>query len=130
MDPTLKLALVAAASAIIGGLITGVIAPHIAWGIEEKKQKRAHRLELITKWRSMIAELYKVSSIQRESPKSFGSQLIQKPDWPGLKAHLSSEVMQQVETDWNGIDFGNPRRGILPILADVIGELEKEWDLA
>ena len=61
MDATLKIALIAAASAILGGFITGIIAPHINWGIEKRKQKLAHRRELIAKWREMIAEAAKTA---------------------------------------------------------------------
>jgi hypothetical protein len=45
-----------AGSAISGGLITGVVAPHVAWGIEKKNQKLAYRRELIDKWKGMLAE--------------------------------------------------------------------------
>lgn len=37
--------------------------------------------------------------------------------------------MEQLEIDWHSMDFGNPQRGILPVLADEVGRLEKEWDL-
>ena len=54
MEPNLKIALIPAASAIAGGVITAIVAPHIAWGIEKKKQKFELRRKLVADWRRMI----------------------------------------------------------------------------
>jgi len=120
MDPTLRLALVAAASAITGGLITGIIAPHIAWGIEKKKQKLAYKRELITRWRDMLGSIIRACNADPNSA-DYVSRIEEHPSFISLRPQLSSDTYQQLNVLSN--------EECHKLLIKKVGQIEKRWDL-
>jgi len=144
MEPTLKIALVAAASAIAGGLITGVIAPHIAWGIEKKKQKLAARIELIAKWRKMVQDVqFDFNNRKTDDRYTFEGLLNEYDDFFALLPHLNQEtkaVIKSVNSGFKAAHFGQlldlkpgERQIIITpaieLLVREIANIEREWQL-
>jgi hypothetical protein len=126
MDPTLKIAVVAAGSAMLGGLITGVVAPHVAWGIEKKNQKLAYRRELIDKWRAMLAEAAQQDIGRGKETEKLLAFLEKHKDFYSLSPQLPSD---------NSYEAYYQRHASLSVpvylryLTDEISRIEKEWDL-
>lgn len=124
MDTTLKIALVAGLGAVIGSLLTVAIGPHVMWGIEKRKQKLAHRRELVAKWREMAAETSKQIGVDVElyihSHKDYYSLLPHlKKEGVNARIELIRETMQTPYV-------------ITPALIYILGEIDRiehEWDL-
>src|SRR5437667_1750876 len=121
MSDSVWAALIGGLTGVITGGIASIISPWANWGIEKRKEKLAYRRELIRKWRVMIAELYKISPMKLPEPKVFGDQIIQKPDWSSLQAHISPELFQEIKNHWAHYEFGDIHNGILPKIADENG---------
>lgn len=141
MEPNLKLALIAAASAIAGGVITAIVAPHIAWGIEKKKQKFELRRKLVADWRRMVNwVVFKYEHQPEGSDASLVEVLESHEDYFSLKPHLSDSVLHQINNlrDEVGsiriVQSGqtkriNPPSTLVSILVKEIARIEKEWEL-
>lgn len=124
MDTTLKIALVGAFGAVIGSLFTVVIGPHVIWGIEKRKQKLAHRRELIAKWREMAAETSKQIGVDVElyihSHKDYFSLLPHlKREGAKARMKLISETMQTPYAITPALVY----------LLEEIDRIERKWDL-
>ena len=141
MNPNLKIALIAAASAVGGGVITAIVAPHIAWGIEKKKQRFKLRKKLVADWRRMIIWVVFQFEHQPEgSDASLVEVLESQEDYFSLKPHLSDSVLNQITSlrDEKGsiriVQSGktkriNPPSTLVSILVKEIARIEKEWEL-
>jgi hypothetical protein len=141
MDPNLKIALIAAASAIGGGVITAIVAPHIAWGIEKRKQKLDLRKKLVADWRRMINWVVFQYEHQPEGSNASLVEVLEgHEDYFSLKPHLCNSVLNQINTlrDEVGsiriVQSGktkriNPPSTLVSILVKEIARIEKEWDL-
>lgn len=124
MDPTLKIALVAGASAVIGGLVTGVIAPHIAWGIEKRRDKIANRRTLLSNARKMIAEVAK----QRGTAGTLMELLERREEFHAVKPYLSNNAIGELHKPRTAI-VGSTIDAGLSYLADDLTALEQKWKL-
>jgi hypothetical protein len=109
---------------IFGGGIGSLFAPWANWGIEKRKQKLAHRRELVAKWREMVAETSKQIGVDVElyihSHKDYFS-LLPHLKSGGAKARMKliSETMQRPYV-------------ITPALVYILEEIariERKWDL-
>jgi hypothetical protein len=121
MDPTLKIALVAAASAIAGGFITGIIAPHIAWGIEQKKQRMAYRRELIANWRSTLTMVLK--DCESNPDQGYFWRRVEKfASFTSLRPQLSTDSHKEMRAI-------NDNHECYLFLIKKVGEIEKKWEL-
>lgn len=141
MDPNLKIALIAAASAVGGGVISAIVAPHIAWGIEKKKQRFELRKKLVADWRRMINWVVFHYEHQPEgSDASLVEVLESHEDYFSLKPHLSDSVLHQITSlrDEKGsiriVQSGktkriNPPSTLVSILVKETARIEKEWEL-
>jgi hypothetical protein len=141
MDPNLKITLIAAASAIGGGVITAIVAPHIAWGIEKKKQRLELRRKLVADWRGMINWVVFTYEHQPEgSDASLVEVLERHEDYYSLKPQLSDSVLSEINKlrDEVGsiriVVSGqtkriNPPSTLVSILVKEIARIEREWQL-
>jgi hypothetical protein len=126
MDLTLKIALVAAASAVIGSLITVIIGPKVLWSIDKQKQTRANRIELIAKWRAMLAEASQQDIGKGKETDKLLAFLEKHRDFYSLVPHLPTD--DSYETYYK-------RHASLSVpvyhryLMDEIARIEREWDL-
>ena len=124
MDPNLKVALAGAAGLVIGSLITVVIAPHINWGNEKKRQKLARRSSQIDSWRKMIEEIAR----QRGTSGTLAELLERRSEFHSLKRHLSQNTIKDIYASTTFI-VGTTIDTGLTRLSEEVGRLEKEWKL-
>lgn len=141
MEPNLKIALIAAVSAIAGGAITAVVSPHIAWGIEKKKQRLELRRKLVADWRRMINWVVFQYEHQPEGRDASLVEVLEgHEDYYSLKPHLSDSVLHTINSlrDEIGkvriVQSGqtkriNPPSTLVSILVEEIARIEKEWKL-
>ena len=121
MDPTLKIAFIAAASAIAGGLITGIIAPHVAWGIEKKREKLKARRAIIERCRVKIEDAsFTKQSFRTTLEYQYIRPYLQPKEVDAIEKDNTIMVGQHTEDSWN------PYR---KVLIRAIEKLEKDWDL-
>lgn len=116
MDPTLKTALIAAGSALFGGIITGVIAPHVAWGIEKRRARFAKRRALVDDWRAYIFQI----RCNYDPSLTVLAALEYSIAFASLKPRLSKSILNKLETtDPTALD----------LLLEAVGRIEKKWGL-
>jgi hypothetical protein len=125
MDLTLQIALVAAVSAVVGGLIPGIVAPHVAWGIEKRKQKLVYRRELISKWRAMLQEIAQ----EKGDNASTRLRLERHRDFYSFLPHLRSGDAALINEHIVN-KFSPEISPLITHLVDEVERIEREWDLA
>ncbi len=86
MSTEIYVAMVAGASALIGGFVASVISPLVHWGIDKQRDRRNARRELIQQAREYIGS------------NTFSvSQFAHHALYHQLKSHLSEEAINVVE---------------------------------
>jgi hypothetical protein len=122
MELTFKIALIAAASAIVGGVITGVIAPHVAWGIEKRRIRLNDRRDRIKEWREMV----KVKEFRRESFR-------ETTGYSTLRPYLTTGLIEEIERPGTSLMTENTspdrKTQLKAKVLDEIAELERKWKL-
>jgi hypothetical protein len=88
MDDKLLLALVAACSAIVGGLITSILAPWVKHRIEVGTAEVGRKRQLISDWRQMIVEITRDAS----GPDDARVLLQNHPAFLSLEPHLNEQA--------------------------------------
>lgn len=116
-----KSVLIPAISAIIGGLIVGVVAPFVKGYLEMKKIKRDDRKFLIGNIRFHL---------QQEIPFD-SDKFIKTIYYSQLKPHLSEKLIHKIEWRTNQVTIviGHKRDDIVYEILDEITLLEKKWNL-
>jgi hypothetical protein len=125
MDEKLIIALVAASSAIVGGLITSVLGPVIKHGLEQSSVKKSRQREQIQKWRNMVIQ------VDRETDGSIdvGAALQVHPDFLTLEPYLTEEANRAVHAPNRTAVFGSTLQAPLSNMSTEISRVEKEWGL-
>ena len=95
MDTTLKIAFVAAISAVIGGLITGVIAPHVAWGIEKRRGIREARKSILKGAENLIAD-YRRDGFAGNG-LLLGKTIQTNTRWIRIKPYVTKSIRNQIQ---------------------------------
>lgn len=125
MDDKLLLALVAAGSAVIGGLITSVLAPWVKHRIELMSAETNRKRQLISDWRQMIIDVTK----DARGPDEIRALLQNHPAFLSLEPHLTDEARRAAYarnfTVAAGIEVPYP----LHIIKNDISRIEKSWGL-
>jgi predicted hydrolase (HD superfamily) len=85
VDDKLVVALVAAASAIVGGVITGVVAPLVKHRLEEKSAAKQRKREQVARWRQMVLEVHHAA----EGNINPNDRLQRHPEYLSIEPHLS-----------------------------------------
>lgn len=145
MDEKVLTAVIGAVAGLISGSIASIVAPWINWGIEKRKQKLAHRRELIAKWRAMVFHIVSVYESDEETDaETFFDLLAKEQDYLSLKPHISDEAYKKLlKADitpgeiiivqrgalGSGSSRVNPIGGFASLLADEVTRIEKEWKL-
>ena len=109
-------------SAIVGGLITGVISPYVAWGVEKRREKLKARRDQIAYWREKI----KIKDFNRESFR-------ETTGYSTLRPYLTTGLIAEIErpgTELMTTNTSPDRRTQLKAkVLDEISEIERKWKL-
>jgi predicted YcjX-like family ATPase len=109
----------------VAGIAGSLIAPWVNWGVEKRRQKLAHRRELISRWRKMIRD---VTLIKDGSERTLAELLERQEAFYSLQPHLSQKVISEIYRSRTVIAGSTIDAGCSYIL-DEIGEIEKRWTL-
>ncbi len=125
VDEKLIIALVAAVSAVIGGLISTVLGPVIKHRLEQAASDKNRRREQIQKWRDMVLQL------DRESGGDIdvGPALQAHGDFLTLEPYLSEEARRSVYARNMTILVGSTLAAQLRNMTSEIARIEKDWGL-
>lgn len=125
MDDKLLIALVAAISAAVGGLITSVLAPCVKHRIELKTAEVSRKRQLISDWRQMIIEV----TAEAKGSGDVRALLQNHPAFLSLEPHLTDEARRaayaRLFTVAAGVEVPYP---IHIIKSDII-RIEELWGL-
>ena len=119
-------AIVAAAAAIVGGLITAVVGPLIKHKLEQAAAKQKQRQEQIIKWRQMILDVNRAVDGNLDP----SDQLFIHPDYISFEPNITIDAKREVRNETITIVDG--QKGLsypLEILKNEIARVEKEWSL-
>jgi predicted aconitase len=126
MDPTLKITIAAALGAIVGSIITAMVAPQINWGIEKKREKLAYRRALIASWREMLS--HAVYFVDEETPEQIKERVEGHKDFYSLKPHLSQSTLSELARP-RTFTVGLTIPTAIDNMITEIAEIERKWDL-
>ena len=126
MDVRAIVAIVAAVSACIGGVITAVLGPIIKHRLEQSAAERERRREQIEKWRSMVVQVERQS---REPGTNLRQMLQLHPDFLSLEPHLTPGARESVHKRFFLVQMGHELPIHLRIVSDEISRIEKTWKL-
>jgi len=127
MSDTLLAAIVGAVAGIITGSIGSLFAPWANYGVEKRKQRLAHRRELVAKWRIMLSRLIN----DPEPGVILGRALLQETDYMSLKPHLSTFIIERIKSATRSTErVGGPiSTDIYRHLIEEVNKIEKKWKL-
>lgn len=138
MDTNLKIALVAGLGGLVGGLLSAIVAPHVNWGIEKRKQRLEYRRHLVKEWRTMITwAVFAYDHRPEEDTRSFLEILQAKEEFFSLSPHLSDSVKNfiiaaaesRAITGPETRHLVNPTVPFVACFVNEIARIEKEWEL-
>lgn len=125
MDEKLIIALVAAGSAIVGGLLSTVLGPVIRHHLEQSSAQKDRRRAQIQKWRDMVLQLDRESG----GDINVGPALQAHPDFLTLEPHLAPEARRSVYAQNMTIMVGSTLAKQLRDMTAEISRIEKQWGL-
>jgi hypothetical protein len=125
VDERIVIALVAAASAVAGGLISTVLGPVIKHHLARSAADQDRRRNQIQAWRDMI--LY----IDRQFPNDLdvGLEIQAHGDFLTLEPYLGDEVRRSIYRQNTTLIVGSSLAKQLRDLAAEISRVEKTWGL-
>ncbi|MFC1808154.1 hypothetical protein ACFL0T_07330 [Candidatus Omnitrophota bacterium] len=106
---------------LISGAIASLFAPWIHWGIEKRRIKYKHRLELLKQWRSIVA----LPSFDR-------SNMLESSYYGSLRELLKEDIRKEIERSANNLTLviDSPTTSHdKDLLLREIARIEKEWGL-
>lgn len=128
MDLTLKIALIAGASAVLGGLVTAVIAPHVAWGIEKRRAAQQEKQSIILNIRRMIVD-YRNTTDTPFGVKALGNSLDRNVSWLKVKPYLRESILRDISEASNSTIASDKGQLALSILEEEVTQIQKMWKL-
>ena len=125
MSDNVVIAIVAAVSAIFGGLLTSVFAPLIKDRLDRRTAELARKRALIEEWRKMLLQVDEAA----KSTGNVGRQLQTHAKFPSLEPHLTEAGRKVVyaanRTVIGGSALAHPTR----VLLEEVARIEKQWEL-
>jgi hypothetical protein len=106
-----------AISGLVSGALGSLVAPWINWRIEKKREKLAHKRELIRRWREFLSKDF--------DQLEFSGTAV----YSEIRAHLSGATLESIESNKITVRLGRGGNVIRSLVLDDIARLEKEWDL-
>lgn len=125
MDDKIIIAIVAASSAVLGGAITGVVAPFIKHRLEQVATEKARKRGQIAKWRQMLLEVDRAA----EGSGSPGRILHLHAEYIALEPFLTEGARKVARAENRTSVVGQALCLPLETLKDEIARIEKEWKL-
>ncbi len=136
MNDLVVIALVGAGGALIGSIITSLMAPWVKFAIqkrmrelEEAREQTQRCRELITTWRAMVNEIARQAQ-PSESSGSIKHSIQLHVDYLSLEPHLSKEGRRWAYAPVRLITIGVEIPEPLYHLQQEIARIEREWGLA
>jgi hypothetical protein len=126
MTDKLLLALIAAGSAVVGGLITSVLSPWVKHRIERSAGEIDRKRQLIAEWRNMITTIANAT----DKPDEARSILQSHPAFLSLEPHLSDEARRAAYAREFIVASGVKLPYPLHTIKVDISRIEKLWRLA
>lgn len=118
-------AIIAAISAILGGVLTSVISPWIKMKLEVRTKEKERKRALVKEWRNMLLEVQ--SNVEYENEVG---QLIQvHPAYLSLEPFLNKETRNFVYSENRSIIVESALSAPLRAVKDEISRLESEWGI-
>lgn len=113
-----------ALAGLAAGVVGSLVAPWVQLAVENRRETRAHRRQLLDQWRAMVGR-----QLRGEG------QVIEDVAYVSLRGHLQPEVLKWLEQSGNSIRITDGTQGIsadagLADVSDEIDRLEREWGLA
>ena len=125
MDDKIIIAVVAAASAIAGGLISAVLGPVVKHWLEEGASEKRRKREQINKWRQMLLDIDRAA----QGNVSPGHHLQMHPDYITLEPFLTEDARKVARRENRTIVVGQALCLPLETLKNEIARIEREWEL-
>lgn len=97
---------------IVGGAVGSFVAPWANWGVEQRRERLAHRRTLVREWRAGVAEFSRSLSDHLAPPDE--RAYLEHEWYLSLRPHLRDEP-----TGWNPDTLG-----------EEIARIEQGWGLA
>lgn len=107
----------------VAGTISSLVAPWVTWRIENQREMRAHRRQLLAQWRQLVAS-------QQEADRR---DILRNPDFLSLDPHLSNEARELFygQTLHVVVDqYGTVGNLYLAMVRKEANRLEREWGLS
>lgn len=96
---------------IVGGAVGSFVAPWANWGVEQRRERLAHRRALVQSWREGVARFAKeLTYLGKPDERAY----LERDWYLSLRPHLQDEP-----TGWNPDTLG-----------EEIARIEQEWGLA
>ncbi len=125
MDDKYLVAIIAAMSAIVGGLITSVLGPVIKHHLDQSVEGKARKRSLVQTWRNIIIDVHR----EADGDMDVGPLLQKHTDYLSLEPHLSAQARQAVHADNLVLVVGQVFAEPLAIITREIGHIEGVWGL-
>lgn len=125
MNENIITALVVAASALSGGIVTGVISPFFKHRLDQAVVKQSRKRDQIARWRKMVLEVNQVA----EGDMSPNESLQIHPDYITLEPYLTDNARRTVGSENRVLVVGQVLPFPLETLKNEIARLEREWGL-
>jgi hypothetical protein len=123
MDEKLLTALIGGGAGLATGTIGGLISPWVHWHIEQRKQRRYARRELISAVRNLLQYCLGVTTAIPVSDIFSNSSYYQ------IREYLNPDHTAQLETLWDFEARDAPVTSLMHRLLSDLVHLEKEWKL-
>ncbi|MGB3749143.1 MAG: hypothetical protein WA961_13145 [Rhodanobacter sp.] len=125
MDEKVIIALVAASSAVVGGLISAVLGPVIKHHLEQSAAERDRKRAQVQAWRDMVLYIERNSNGQ----VNVGPDIQVHQDFLTLEPYLSDEARRSIYSQNMTIIVGSSFPKQLRDLTAEISRIEKQWGL-
>lgn len=125
MEDKLIIAIVAAVSAMVGGLITSILGPLVKHRLEQSTADRSRQREQIAKWRQMLLHVDRAA----QGNSSPGEILQIHPEYITLEPHLTEQARRVAQGQNTTAVVGQTLCLPLETLKNEIARIEQEWGL-
>jgi hypothetical protein len=126
MPDTVATALIAAVSAVAGGVLTAVVGPLVKHRAERKSALEARRREQLAQWRAMLLDVTSRTKYLNE----IGQALQLHPHYMSLEPLLSEETKRSLYGDNRTMVVGHSLPAPLENVKREIANIEKAWRLS